>query len=155
MQEIQQASTHLRLLLALLREPDAEAVEVAAATPTGQSVDQAAESLRRHGLLVRTLVEGDLDSIPPALLPTVQAVVSEACANMERHADPAAPCAIMVSVADNHLDAAFFNHIGADHRASANGFGLDGVRERLALVGGNLVSEQEGGQWICRVSLPL
>ncbi|MFT3861931.1 sensor histidine kinase [Micropruina sp.] len=153
--EIQQASTHLRLLLALLREPDAGAGEAAAATSTGQSLDQALESLRRHGLLVRTFVEGDLDTLPPALLPTVQAVVGEACANMERHADPAAPCAIMINVSDDHLDAAFFNHVRADHSPSAKGFGLDGVAEHLALVGGNLVTEQKGGQWICRVSVPL
>ena len=155
LREIQQASTHLRWLLALLREPDAGAADATATTSTGRSLDQAAEALRRNGLLVRTFVEGDLNAIPAALLPTVQAVVGEACANMERHADPASPCAIMLNVGDDRLDAAFFNHVRADHSPSPNGFGLDGVRERLALVGGHLISEQEGGQWICRVSVPL
>lgn len=152
--EIQQASTHLRWLLALLREPHTAETEFGA-TSTGQNLRRAADALRDHGLLVRTFVEGDLEAIPRALRPTVQAVVGEACANMERHADRAAPCAIMMNVCDDHLDAAFFNGVRADRIPAGPGFGLEGVRERLALVGGDLVSEQDGGQWICRVSLPL
>lgn len=151
LREIHQASTHLRWLMALLRE--AEPTGFGSTASTGQSLARATESLRDHGLLVRTFVEGDLDAVPPALHPIVDAVVGEACANIERHADAGAPCAIMVNVSDDRLDAAFINHVAG--RPTGAGYGLDGLRERLALVGGELVTEQEGTQWICRISLPL
>jgi signal transduction histidine kinase len=127
LRELHQASTHLRWLMALLRE--AEPTGFGSTASTGQSLARATESLRDHGLLVRTFVEGDLDAVPPALHPIVDAVVGEACANIERHADAGAPCAIMVNVSDDRLDAAFINHVAG--RPTGAGYGLDGLRERV------------------------
>ena len=112
--------------------------------------------METHGFSVVTSIEGDLAAVPPALVPTLRAVIGEACANIERHADPSRPSVVIVSANHDSVDAMFLNETRDSHASStATGVGLAGVSERLALVGGELATEQEGRQWITRVTIPL
>ena len=153
---IQRASAELRWMLALLRDPYPALPTDTLNGTAPEALVEATAALRARGFTITTTADGNLDMIPAALLPTVRAVIGEACANIERHADPEQPCAIIVSVSGNTLDALFLNGLGAGEDApKSGGMGLVGLRERLALVGGELGTEQEGSQWIARATIPL
>lgn len=153
---IQQASTQLRWMLSLLREDAPTTPAGATDQPASEAIRACTESLQAKGFTVFTTIDGDLDELPTALTPTIRAVIGEACANIERHADPARPCTIIVSVDSGTLDALFRNEVRAGTEASvAPGVGLAGLRERLALVGGELDAGREGTQWLSRVAIPL
>lgn len=154
-ESIHQASAQLRWMLALLREPSRGPTSAVSGTASN-TLEEATRLLRARGFVVTSSVDGNLDAIPAALVPTLRATIGEACANMERHADPAQPCAIVVSVGHDAVDAVFLNTAGGGvpgHLPS--GVGLVGLRERLAFVGGALVTEQKGTQWITRINIPL
>ncbi len=151
---IQQASTQLRWILALLRESDgAPAADRSGRNPS-QTLTAAIDGLRAQGFTVIATVDGDLDAVPPALVPTLRAVIDEACANIEHHGDRTKACAVIVSAATSGVDAVFINDARADHTARPPGVGLIGIKERLALIGGELQVEQNGSQWICRIAIP-
>lgn len=154
--DIQRASTQLRWVLALLRD-DPFAAETDQTDGSAADILQTAiHALEAKGFTVSTTVDGDLDSLQPALIPTVRAVIGEACANIERHANPRHPCTIVLSIDENALDIVFMNEISVGINEPASlGLGLTGLGERLALIEGHLAVEQEGSQWFSRVTIPL
>lgn len=153
---IQQASAQLRWMLVLLRDPQPAPPTDTLHGTAAEALAEARASLEARGFTVAITIDGDLNNVPESLTPTLRAVIGESCANIERHADPAQPCAIIVSISDESIDAVFFNQTRPDrHTPRRKGVGLIGVRERLALVGGELATEQEGSQWISRVTVPV
>lgn len=153
---IQQASAQLRWMLALLRDPTPNSVADVAHGALAEALAEITATLESQGFSVVSTVEGDLDAAPPALMPTLRAVIYEAGANIERHAKRGSPCAIIVSVSNNAIDAVFLNETPVDRApAPMEGLGLAGAKERLALVGGELTTEQEGTQWITRFTIPV
>lgn len=153
---IQQASAQLRWMLALLRDPHPPAAADTLCGSLQEAVSEAEKTLRDRGFKVTASTEGELAEVPQALVSTLRAAIGEACANIERHADPGEPCAIVVSVGQSSIDAVFLNDAReVTPTDSAQGVGLMGLRERLAVVGGELFTEQEGSQWITRITVPL
>ncbi|MFT3971899.1 MAG: histidine kinase [Micropruina sp.] len=151
---IQQASAQLRWILALLRDSDeAPHADRSGGSPS-EALAAATARLEAQGFTVIATVDGELDAVPPALVPTLRAVIDEACANIERHGDRSRPCVIIVSIAGVGVDAVFINDSRSDHTPGGPGVGLIGVRERLTLIGGELAVEQNGSQWICRIAIP-
>ncbi len=151
---IQQASARLRWIVALLRESDPVLPTDTLHGTLAEALDGAVQTLRSRGFAVAITIDGRLDAVPPALAPTLRAVFGEICANIERHADPGKPCTIVVSIDNKAIDAVFLNEVREGNAGPGNpGMGLAGVRERLTAVGGELNTEQEGSQWICRVTI--
>lgn len=150
---IQRASGQLRWMMSLLRDPGIGVPELPVAD-LGDLVDECARALDGQGFTVTSSLDGDPARLDPAFLPVLRAAVGEACANIERHADPARQCVVMFSIDDEGVDGVFINGIkeSAGHRDHL-GMGLDGLRERLSLVGGDLVYGPEGTQWITRFSI--
>lgn len=153
--DIQRASTQLRWMLSLLREDTSDAQAEPPGGSASDSLQAAMESLTDKGLIVSVTVDGKLEEVPSALTPTVRAAIGEACANIERYADPDRPCTIVISIDADSFDAVFFNERALASRAPTPlGIGLRGMSERLALVGGDLAIEEEGSQWLLRVTIP-
>lgn len=123
----------------------------------GAAVERLVERFREHGTASIALesdeAAGDLDREAQVVL---LRCLQEALANVTRHAD-AASVIVRVEVA---ADGAATLHVGDDGRGfepsnQGTGFGLEGMRERVALAGGSFdVASSPGGGTSLTVRLP-
>jgi signal transduction histidine kinase len=146
------AVTEMRRLLGFLRP--AEGMDETP-TPTLERVDELVEEMRRAGLDVDLRVEGDLDGITAGRALTAFRILQEALTNALKHAPGShvvavvrrTPEALVIDVADD----------GATRRATSDGggYGLVGMRERVALYGGALDAGPRGdGGYAVTARLP-
>jgi signal transduction histidine kinase len=118
-------------------------------------LDRLVEQMRGAGLPVTVRVEGEPADLTPAVDLTAYRIVQEGLTNALKHAGPAtahvtlryAPEAVEIIVADDGRGAA---------RNATGGHGLIGMRERVAMFGGEIASEDrpEGGH-VLRARLPV
>lgn len=103
---------------------------------------------------VRVLVEGDAADLSEAVGSVVYRLAQESLTNALRHAHGAREVRIEVVVGDDVVRLLVADDGRADGVPGA-GFGLVGMRERAALLGGSLTAgpAPEGG-WVVRADLP-
>lgn len=138
------ALAELRRTLGVMRR--AEAPELAP-QPGLAGLDRLARQVREAGLPVSVRVEGEPRPLPAAADLQAYRIVQEALTNALRHAGPARaevlvrydPGEVLVEVTDDGR--------GHDPAADPGGQGLVGMRERVAVVGGELTAgtRPEGG----------
>ena len=162
-----QALTEMRRLLGMLREPGEEP-ELTPQPGLGE-LPALAESVRAAGLPVRLVVDGDGAGVPAAVGVSAYRIVQEALTNVLKHAGSARAevtvgyldDAVTIEVTD---DGAALGQVPAPVSADlvvtgapqAGGQGLTGMRERVALFGGELLAGPEpGGGFTVRARLPL
>jgi signal transduction histidine kinase len=150
-----QALIETRRLLGVWRGPG----EIATLVPQPGIGELAAlaTSVRSAGLPVSLAIDGDHAKLPPAVDVCVYRIVQEALTNVLKHAGPAraavtvncADDAVMIEVADDGRE----NPVAGAH---AGRHGLVGMRERVAVFGGELRAGPEpGGGFAVRARLPL
>ena len=107
-------------------------------TPGGVADLERVVQVAAGRLRVDLRLDGELDALPPAVAAAVYRIVQESVTNAMRHAVDATevavhvagePRAVRVTVRDNGARAS---------RAGRDGYGLAGLRERAALLGGEL-----------------
>ncbi len=141
-----EALIEMRRLLGVLREDGAA---TSLAPPPGLAqLEALAESSRLAGLAVELKLEGDFRDLPPAVDLSAYRIVQEALTNALKHAGPARarvhvrrdPQAVTIEVVDDGRG------VGSGE-PSLGGHGLIGMRERVALFGGELQAgpRPEGG----------
>ena len=122
-------------------------------------LDELAEGYRAAGLPVVGRTTGNPASLPLAVRVTLHRVVQEALANAARHAVPGTPVRVDVAAADAGVVARITNErpTSATPPAarSTGGYGLLGLGERVAALGGELSSGPRGGTWVVECHLPL
>ena len=144
--------SELRSILGVLR------TDVSDATLAPQPSLSSLESLAGlDGLPVTVTVEGDLTALPESVSVTGYRLIQEALTNVRRHAGSvdrvtvalrADGAGVRIEVIDNGR--------GAGALPDADGFGLIGMRERVAAVGGTVeAGPQPGGGWRVRAVLPV
>jgi signal transduction histidine kinase len=150
-----QALSETRRLLGVLREPDPDAG--LAPQPGIRELDALAASVRAAGLPVNLVVSGDHAAVPAAVDVSVYRIVQEALTNVLKHADAA-----QVDVAIGCADEAVTIEVTDDGTeqpadpAQAGGHGLTGMRERVAIFGGELCAgPRRGGGFAVQARLPL
>jgi signal transduction histidine kinase len=158
------ALAELRATLRMLRSSDAAPRESAAGL---DRLPILVESSRAAGLPVEVLIEGDARSVPPAVDTAAFRIVQESLTNVIRHAGPARATVavrrghdgVEVEVTDDGRGGAVDGSGSVDRSGSVNGngvapggaadgngdgsvgsggHGLAGMRERVALLGGEL-----------------
>jgi signal transduction histidine kinase len=146
----------MRRLLGVLREDD-EATEARGPQPGVADLESLADKMRTAGLPVQLEVEGTVEALPPAVELCVYRVVQEALTNTLKHAGPAR-ASVRVRYRTNAVDV----EVEDDGRGTPvprdgdNGHGLIGMRERVALYGGELCAEPRvDGGFVVRATLPL
>jgi signal transduction histidine kinase len=147
-----QTMTELRAILGVLR---ADSVDPAfAPQPSLAGLDALIAS---DELPVELTVEGDLRTVPESVSVTSYRLVQEALTNVRRHAGTANSVAVRVGVGDRDVAIEVTdNGRGAGVAASPDGFGIIGMRERVAAVGGTFeAGPRPGGGWRVRAILPL
>lgn len=145
------ALDEMRRLLGVLRGGDADLMPA----PGLRDVDDLAESLRASGVSVDVQVTGDPTGVPAGVDLTAYRIVQEALTNVLKHAGPAAtarvtidysPVLVVVEVTDDGRGAGVLVE---------GGHGLLGMRERVAVFGGDLVAgAKPGGGFRVRATLP-
>lgn len=154
-----QALEDLQHLLGVLRLTEASASDGAEAD-TGLALhrlEQLLEHTRAAGVAIDLQVDGDLATLPAALGHCAYRIVQESLTNTVKHAN-AAHAKVSLSAASDRLDIEVSDDgRGRSQRAPlpSSGFGLEGLRERVALYGGHMSAGPlaEGG-WRVAASLP-
>ncbi|MGH3458121.1 sensor histidine kinase [Aeromicrobium sp.] len=147
-----QSLVEMRRLLGVLRVEDRELA--LGPYPRLADLDVLADRVRHAGLPVEVHVEGEPTSLPPGVDLSGYRIVQEALTNALRHAGPAT-----AKVVVRYRPAEVEVEITDDGRGNAEdregGHGLVGMRERAALVGGDLESGSENERgYTVRARLP-
>jgi signal transduction histidine kinase len=148
-----EAIDEMRRLLGILRRGDDELT--LAPQPSLTELDALVAGVREAGLPVTLEVVGEPIALPPGVDLSAYRIVQEALTNALKHAGPAHARVIVRYGADAvELEVSDDGPGGVD--APGTGHGLVGMRERVALYGGDLEagSRREGG-WALRARLPL
>jgi signal transduction histidine kinase len=146
----------MRRLLDVLRTESADDVVELAPAPGLDGLDGLVAGARGAGLPVRLTVAGRPRPLSAAMDATGHRIVQEALTNVLKHAvDPSA-----VEVLVRWADGGLVLQVSDDGRSSVAwgepGHGLTGMRERLALFGGELSAGPAAtGGWRVRATLPL
>jgi signal transduction histidine kinase len=135
--------------------------EIAALVPQPglDRLEELLDTMRGAGLPVECVMDGAPGNLPlpPGVDLTAYRVVQEALTNALKHAGPA-HARVLISYRDDALEL----EIADDGRGplpeglSVPGHGLIGMRERVALFGGFLVTEtRPGGGFLVRATIPV
>jgi signal transduction histidine kinase len=152
------ALIELRRMVGVLRRGDVELAGVAA--PGLAQLGELATRARAAGLPVELRLEGDRAQLPAGLDLVAFRVVQEALTNAIKHAGPAR-AVVHVSCTDSALELEISDTgrgplANDDLQAGAVGHGLVGMRERLALYGGELqAGRRRGGGFEVKARIPL
>lgn len=144
-------TTELRRMLTVLRDPTTAPLRPA---DTFDDLPAIVRNANNAGLMATLAVE-ELGDVSPGVQLTVCAVVREALHNTIRHAGPTRARvsvrregeAVLVEVQDAARHESWQPQPGAGH-------GLDGLRERVAAVGGTLRAEPEENGFLVTARIP-
>ena len=110
------------------------------------------------GLNASLHVGGDPERLSPAAGLDLYRIVQEALTNVAKHA-PGARVEVELQVGNERAVLSVRDY-GGDRphplaSAAGSGLGILGMRERAALLGGNLTAERDGAGWLVMCSVPL
>ncbi|MFE2140810.1 sensor histidine kinase [Streptomyces sp. NPDC059456] len=155
------ALREMRQLLDVLRAGDEPEAELAQPQPGADDLDRLVAESRLAGLPTEFGVHGERRPLPPTVGLTVFRIVQEALTNARKYAGPARASVrltyrqdrVTVEVRDDGGGTALQD---AAPSAGSGGYGLIGMRERVALHGGTLTTgPQADGGFAVVAELPL
>jgi signal transduction histidine kinase len=150
-----EALTELRRLLGLLRAGAPE--EEPRPQPTLDGLDDLVANVCGAGLAVTTVVRGTARVLPPGVELSAYRIVQEALSNAMRHA-PGADVRVEVAYRPTGLELRVVNGLSRERptRSPGPGHGVLGMRERAAMLGGELtVGPQPDGGYAVSAVLPV
>ena len=147
-----QTMTELRAILGVLRADSTVPILDPQPSLAGLAALAAADELP-----VVVTVEGDVRNLPESVSATAFRLVQEALTNVRRHAGPVDTVAVRLTIGSGNVTVEVSdNGRGAGAAASPDGFGIIGMRERVAAVGGTVqAGARPGGGWRVRAVLPI
>jgi signal transduction histidine kinase len=150
----EQSLAELRRILALLREPQQTAESHP--QPSLAELDELVASYRTAGLPARLEVIGEPMPLPSGVELSIYRIVQEALTNALKHSDPT-NVTVTLAFRDSRLELEVVDDgTTATPDAATAGQGLIGMRERLALLGGELeIGPREGGGFRVAARLPV
>jgi signal transduction histidine kinase len=149
----EESLAELRRILALLREPRQKAES--RPQPSLAELDELVASYRAAGLPARLEVIGEPTPLPGGIELSVYRVVQEALTNTLKHSD-ATNVTVTLAFRNARLELEVVDDGTPTLGAATTGQGLIGMRERVALLGGELeTGPREGGGFRVAAQLPL
>jgi signal transduction histidine kinase len=150
-----EALAEMRRLVGVLRRP--EEAPALAPQPSLKHLDRLVEQAGEAGLPVEMRVEGVATELPAGVDLTAYRLVQEALTNAIKHAD-ATTAEVLVRYGDGVVEVLVTDDGRgvADGTAESGGHGLVGMRERVAVYGGELeAGPKPDGGYALRARLPL
>jgi signal transduction histidine kinase len=150
----------MRRLVGVLRT-EAEPVRTELSPQPGVGdVSRLVDKLRETGLQVQLWIEGESRSLSPGVDLAAFRLVQEALTNTLKHAGPQARAWVRIEYADRQLRVEVEDDgrglVAGFGRPDGDGHGLMGMRERVALYGGDLrIGPRSGGGFEVRARFPL
>jgi signal transduction histidine kinase len=150
-----QAMDEMRRMLGVLRLGATDAPG-RAPQPVIDEIPQLVQQARDAGLDVELVISGDRRAVPPGVNLSAYRIVQEALTNVLRHAGPA-HCRVLIDYGQDVLELRITDDgRGATGPTGEWGHGLVGMRERVAIFGGDLFAGAvPGGGFAIRATLPL
>ncbi|MEV7182402.1 sensor histidine kinase [Kitasatospora sp. NPDC093679] len=156
------ALREMRQLLDVLRAGDEPDTVPPSPQPGAEDLDRLVAEACRGGLPTELSVQGPPRPLPPTVGLTVFRIVQEALTNARKHAGPAR-AAVRLTYRTDRVTVEVRDDGGVPGRDRAavpaparSGYGLIGMRERVALHGGTLeAGPQPGGGFAVQADLPL
>ena len=148
-----QALAEMRRLLGIMRT-DSERPALAPQPGIG-TLPELVEQVRQSGLPVELTVEGTPVKLPAGVDLSAYRIVQEALTNTLKHAGPAHAW-VAVRYAGEDVEIEVANDGSSENDGDGTGHGLVGMRERVALCGGELESgPRPGGGFKISARLPV
>jgi signal transduction histidine kinase len=111
--------------------------------------------LLKTGLSVHAKISDDLDRIPAAVSREAYRIVQEGLTNVLRHAGEV-PVSLMLEIFGDRLDLEMANPLShSPSSREGGGRGLQGIRERVTVLRGEMSAQADGADWYVRVSIPI
>ena len=149
-----QALSEMRRLLGIMREAGEDAAR--APQPGVATLRTLVEQVRSAGLPVELTVEGEPVRLPPGVDLSAYRIVQEALTNALRHGGNPAHAWVAVRYGDDDVEIEVANDGRSESNGEATGHGLVGMRERVAMCGGELrTGPREGGGFRISARLPV
>lgn len=154
LERIEQAGTEamatMRRMVGLLREADAGADFSPPAT-----IADLKRLVAEFGPTAQLELSGEFDGLPADLQSTVHRVVMEALTNVRKHGDGVRVVSVRVTRTGNWLQV-LVSDDGRGRHTGRGGFGLKGLGERAAAVGGSIkAGPGAAGGWVVEATLPV
>jgi len=147
-----QALGEMRRLLGMLREEDEDLA--LAPLPSLDHLDSLVAHVRQAGLPVELRFEGTRRPVPSGVDISAYRIVQEALTNAMRHAGPAR-ARVVVRYGERQIELEVADDGSGSHAANGTGHGLVGMRERVALYGGELeIGPRPDGGFTVRATIP-
>ena len=114
------------------------------------------QDFTRAGLSVHLVVEGAVERVSAAVGLALYRIAQESLANVAKHA-AAAQCTVTLTVADAHAVLTVVNEMPVPVGVSGcnEGRGMQGMRQRVELLGGRIDAGPADGAWSVRADIPL
>jgi signal transduction histidine kinase len=143
----------MRRMVGVLRRP--EEAPALAPQPSLEHVERLVEQAREAGLPVELRVEGEPVALPAGVDLTAYRLVQEGLTNALKHAR-ARRAQVLVRYSDGNIEVTVSDDGQGAGSGDGGGHGLVGMRERVAVYGGQLEAgpRPEGGYRL-RAKLPL
>ncbi|MBV2154796.1 sensor histidine kinase [Kitasatospora sp. SUK 42] len=157
------ALTDLRRLLTALRDPVADhlAPLLAETADLPAAVQGVVDRGRQSGLAIQAEIDPRIAELDAIRSLTVLRLAQEGLANVTKHAGPAAKVRIRMEMEDETLFLELENDLPLPPASArpapagaSGGYGLLGMRERVALVGGTLYTGPAVDGWRISATLP-
>ncbi|GAA4928418.1 hypothetical protein GCM10023224_04510 [Streptomonospora halophila] len=158
-----QAMSEMRRIVDVLREPDGDGGADRGPQPGLGGIGELVRQISDTGTPVELVAEGVPVELAPGLDLTLYRVVQESLTNVLKHAGRDAPTTVSVRYGTRAVDVSVADEGGSapgtGSRPPASdepGHGLVGMRERVALYGGELeAGPRDGGGFEVRARIPL
>jgi len=147
------ALAEMRRLVGVLRR--AEETPALVPQPSLEHVEKLVEQTREAGLPTRLTIEGDAAPLPAGIDLTAYRVVQEGLTNALKHAR-ASQAEVHVRYANGTVELVVRDDGNGNGTGDGGGHGLVGMRERVAVVGGELAAgPRPNGGYELRARLPV
>jgi signal transduction histidine kinase len=148
-----EAMAEMRRMVGVLRHP--EEAPALAPQPSLSHIDRLVDQARRAGLKVELQVEGEASQLPPGVDLTAYRLVQEGLTNTLKHAR-ATRAAVLLRYGRGAVDIVVSDDGKGAAPSTDGGHGLVGIRERVAVYGGELAAgPMPGGGYELRAHIPI